>query len=758
MRPVTCQMGLLISIALGFLLGAPWPLPAQAPATEPRFDVVRAESGALRLEAALPSSFKLLNENWRLQLEKQELAVGEVAESASKDSPVLISFVLDDKFSGQSLAGLTLVGGASPIKVPPLLVPAKLRVFVLLPADGQWKAEDLEFLTAFDVKIPISRVEGQRAELDLSGLTEIHLGDTAGLRSRSDRRRVTGVAQLPPSPLYPVLVGALAVALLVALAALARATQWKFWQTKVPPEGGEGDKEEGINDQEGHAHQRTEQAAALKEIQGSLDKIEGGVVTLVASLKEYFAPSSPPGESERTPQDSTLRRRPAPVVNGFKALAPTAEQFWMTQRRPTELAEFAKERGLQLFLWQDFLDSFQGSGIRTDDIRLQSWKAGSPGLLFLGWREGLNRPISLYPAQLSSFSTPEGRSVLQALFEFRPALAFGAPLAGLKPIRAAQIGVAGTHYKLVAQGAIEAASATSQGGETVGDARSPYQSPHQPLGDSPLFETGAARLAEITGSLAALQNTISQLGEARTEPALEARVRSTESQVGELLRLFKIHLDSNKVSGAPVPAAVVAATTPDSTRNPIVSTPTLARVPAADAAARLHGIVRLLTHPAPVVGSSEGDYLLALEALRQKARAADQSLPAGQFYRLAMNHPESASAIRIDFVDDPGAEYPRLLKPEGTYMTLEQAWQVFLGFEIDYLRLALVFPWSRLQKGSPTLTRDLVDATRSPSPLPEIVRCVQPLVLEHRPNDNAYAVVTKWQVAPIDAILLGGAS
>jgi hypothetical protein len=695
------RAALLTTGVLGLLLFGAWPLSAQTTAEVPTFKVVPSGTGALSLEVVIPSKLKLSEESWRLEKETEILAVGTVAEATGTEVPAQVSFPLDGKFAGQKLVGVKLLGADKPIDLPQLEIPA------LEVQPGS---------------------EGRRTQSGTSSVTD----KSGKVRSR----------------LYPILVAALAIALLV-VAAFALRTKWKFWQTEEDPGSPKSFpiQQAGNNEQPPPNLTRPE---ILKEMQGSLTKIKEDLATLLSKSTSPPAADSPPSVL-----DPPLQASSTGGVIGLQALASTAEQFWTTQRSLTQLAEIAKERGLQLFRWPDFQTCFEGSGIRTDHIQFQPWKPGAQGLVFLGWRESLNRPLSLYPASLSSFSSLEGKSILQALFEFRPPLTGSTLLNALRPVQPAQLGVAGDHYKLDKPGLIETRSTTAPGGQTDDSPHAPYPTNQPQNASYSPFESALDRISGIATSLTALQDKLSRLSDPRTDSALEPRIRSIESQVGEILRLVKASPVVEPPTSAPTATEMEAPM--DSLRVPLASAPTLTTVTPAEAASRVRTLERLLAQPV-LAASSEGEYLLALKALREIARIDVPRLPSGQFFRLAMNHAESASAIPIELIDDPGMDFPRLQKPEGTFMTLEQAWQVFLGFELDYPRWALVFPWSRLQKGAPTLARDLVDSTRSPSPLPEIVRCVEPLVLERRPNENAFGVVRKMVVAPIDATLLRGSS
>jgi hypothetical protein len=88
------------------------------------------------------------------------------------------------------------------------------------------------------------------------------------------------------------------------------------------------------------------------------------------------------------------------------------------------------------------------------------------------------------------------------------------------------------------------------------------------------------------------------------------------------------------------------------------------------------------------------------------------------------------------------------------WVPADSIWQVFLRIaaaeEAPAGIVALVFPWSRLEKGAPQLARNLVDAGGS-GPLGEYVRCLVPAILERRGHLGGYAVVQKMIVAPIEA-------
>jgi hypothetical protein len=489
---------------------------------------------------------------------------------------------------------------------------------------------------------------------------------------------------------------------------------------------------------------------------------------------------------------SVLSTRPGQTFeNPLKAMRSLVEERWRGSSDLEGLPAVSQDLGLSLFGWASFDDILKSTAPSLIDLRFEPWNPRSRNPVFVGWRHSDADPLLLAPVDPVGFGIGQGLEALSKLFDLQPrptdrVFQFHSLL------RPCTVNPRGSGvYRLARRGEIGIATAGSSAPVRPADGALEIvveRAPAQPSATA--FSEDLLRAVvrdELSGALGEFQRM-----SARPLEGLVAQVRTT------LGRLESNHpmLRERALLGEPAPATAPPAV-------PRESSQAVARIeapneidgaagdlrPAPDSPRRPEAEMTTQSPPAPLEPSSIAGpppatprptlraFAWVDEALRDAEDAGPRPGEPGAYLRaldglrsfLLEAAPPSRTEPRVDFAQvamdadlftlqavrpEKGPHGMQFRRSDDGWVPADSIWQVFLRIaaaeEAPAGIVALVFPWSRLEKGAPQLARNLVDAGGS-GPLGEYVRCLVPAILERRGHLGGYAVVQKMIVAPIEA-------
>jgi hypothetical protein len=718
---------------------------------------------------------------------------------------VLVAALLAPRATGEALRPVVVIASSGKyhlrVCVPDLLPEEQVQSLALKPASSRtfrippasWRA--------------LTTTSGQMLtclSFPLSGLGAGRY-DSAALVGGEEDRRIEPFAR-PASRLapWPLLLATAAGAIAGGLSvggvwyrARRRATSYRMAESPITG------KEEAA-----HREWEDEQLAPREES----DRLPDGTGAAGATSKTWYPAiesrwSSSPAGPDTSPRsgsadgagspigvdlDQAARELGFPATVGSGAgpdrLARAAERWWRSGRSELdELQRITVGQSLQLYEWAEFSIVLKTTIASTVPLRFVRWRPEARGPSFLGCRDPGTSLLHVVPANARAFSSDQGLSALRGLFHLHPEPK-GKVFDLVAVRRTCRLRPHGDHYRLETKGELQ----TDQG------PASPYQPPGELAASAPPPpERGGAPDAAGT-TLPELQEAIREEIDRFSKKVLDqlksgfAESQRRHDEVAEVLRAlvaengarpgispgqpqrFADELLRRLVPGlqAALPSAVPSASAlalPAAWAPPADSAmpapPELRQHPAAESAPPPAGTVapeqfswlhRLLDHLDVRETGQAREYLEALRDLQTLVSRQDGAGASQAAYFRVSSEAETSFSLHEVWLEADAEQGMRVRKKDGSWLSPETVWQVFLGvFPAGggggpLTPVALVFPWSRLEKGAPVVARSLVDGRRSGA-LAEFVRCVQPAVLEWRSPESAYVAVNKLVVRPLGA-------